>query len=149
MRDPNLSAENRAFLDATRRAILVTIAPDGPPRPVPICFVVDPVRPILYTPLDEKPKAVDDIRDLARVRDVERDPRVSVLVDRWDEDWTRLRWLRLAGSASLIEPGSAEHLDAVAALRDRYEQYRAHDLEARPLIRVDIERATGWDASGH
>ena len=56
-----------------------------------------PTRPILYTPLDDKPKRTDDPLTLARVRDIAADPRVSILADRWDEDWTRLAWLRAEG----------------------------------------------------
>jgi len=149
IRDPVLSAAERAFLADARRAVLATIAPDGRPRLVPICFVLDPLRAVLYTPLDEKPKAVEDPRRLARVRDIAADARVSVLVDRWDEDWGRLAWLRLVGSATLLEPDggqAAEHSDAVRALRSRYEPYRAHDLESRPLIRIIIDHATSWGA---
>jgi PPOX class probable F420-dependent enzyme len=149
MRDPVLSAAERTFLADARRAVLATIAPDGRPRLVPICFVLDPKRPVLYTPLDEKPKAVEDPLRLARVRDIEADPRVTVLLDRWDEDWANLAWLRLAGTATLLVRlggQAAEHSNAVDALRTRYEQYRAHDLETRPLIRIAIEHATSWGA---
>jgi PPOX class probable F420-dependent enzyme len=146
--NPVLSRAERAFLDESRRAVLATIAPDGRPRLVPICFAFDPDRPILYTPLDEKPKTVDEPRRLARVRDLQADPRVSVLVDRWDEDWARLAWLRCDGIASLLEPGRAsdraEHAFAMVALRSRYPQYAAHDLETRPIIRIAIERALSW-----
>jgi PPOX class probable F420-dependent enzyme len=150
MRDPVLSRAERAFLDDARSAILVTVAADGRPRPVPICFALDPDRPVLYTPLDEKPKAVDDPSHLARVRDIEADPRVAVLVERWDEDWANLAWLRLTGSAVLLRRighQASEHSTAVDALRVRYAQYSTHDLESRPLIRVAIERATSWSAS--
>ena len=58
-----LSPGDRAFLVEARRAVLATIAPDGRPRLVPVCFVVDPEQPVLYTPLDDKPKRVDDVRD--------------------------------------------------------------------------------------
>ena len=146
MRDPVLPPTERAFLGAARRAVLATIAPDGRPRPVPVCFVLDPVRPILYTPLDEKPKTVDDPVKLARVRDLLGDPRVSILVDRWDEEWSRLAWLRAWGRASLLLPAEepAEHVAAVTALRAKYAQYATHDLETRPIIRLAIERVTSW-----
>ena len=149
-RDPVLSRAERAFLEDARSAILVTIAPDGRPRPVPICFVLDPGRPVLYTPLDEKPKTVDDPRRLARVRDIEADPRVAVLIDRWAEDWDRLAWLRCEGVASVVEPSAstADHAAAIVALREKYPQYHDHDLEARPVIRMTIERATSWGALG-
>lgn len=148
MRDPVLSPTERAFLAGARRAVLVTIAPDGRPRPVPICFVLDPRRPTLYTPLDEKPKAVDEPMRLARVRDLLADPRVSVLVDRWDEDWSQLGWLRAHGQASMLQPAgdSPRHAAAVKALRAKYPQYGSHDLEARPIIRIAIEHVTSWGA---
>ena len=83
---------------------------------------------------------------LARVRDILADPRVTVLVDRWDEDWTRLAWLRGNGLAAVVVPaaGGDEHDAAVAALRAKYEQYAAHRLETRPLIRITFERVTDW-----
>jgi PPOX class probable F420-dependent enzyme len=141
--EPVLSAEQRAFLGAARRAVLGTIAPDGRPRLVPICFSLDPDGPALYTPIDDKPKSTDDPLGLARVRDIERDPRVSVLVDRWDEDWTQLAWLRCAGMAT-VEAPSPNHAGIVAILRSRYPQYAEHRLERRPLIRIEIERVTTW-----
>jgi PPOX class probable F420-dependent enzyme len=139
----SLSEPERRFLAAMRRATLVTIAPDGRPRPVPICFVLAADAPVLYTPLDDKPKRTDDPRALARVRDIAADPRVSVLADRWDEDWTRLAWLRAEGRAALLDPGP-EHATAVATLRSTYPQYRTHRLDERPLIRIEIDRVTAW-----
>jgi PPOX class probable F420-dependent enzyme len=144
-----MSIPERAFLGAARRALLATMAPDGRARLVPICFVLDSVQPVLYTPIDEKPKTVEDPRSLARVRDLLADPRVSILVDRWDEDWAQLAWLRCLGSASLLEPGAdggarPEHGLAAIALRAKYPQYVAQRLETRPIIRIVIERATSW-----
>ena len=146
MRDPVLPLAERAFLSAARRAVLATIASDGRPRLVPICFAVDPTHPVLYTPLDEKPKATGDAMHLARVRDVLADPRVSVLVDRWDEDWERLAWLRCHGTATVLESGAAttERHAAISALRARYPRYVSHRLEARPMIRIVIDRTTSW-----
>ena len=149
MRDPVLSVAERAFLAGARRAVLATVASDGRSRLVPICFVLDVARPVLYTPLDDKPKRTDDPRRLARVRDLVADPRVSILVDRWDEDWAGLAWLRCHGTASLLEPGgegAGEHRAAVRALRAKYPQYATHRLDARPLIRIAIERVTSWGA---
>ena len=145
-----MDSSQRELLMTTRRAVLATIAPDGRPRLVPMAFAVDGGEtdmPVLYSALDEKPKSVTDPRALARVRDVLERPRVTVLVDRWDEDWSRLSWLRLDGLASLLEPtGSAslEHAAAVELLRSRYAQYATHRLEERPVLRIGIERALGW-----
>lgn len=146
--DPVLTIAQRQFIESARRAVLATIGRTGRPRLVPICFALADDRPMLYTPLDDKPKRTIDPLDLARVRDIGADPRVTVLVDRWDEDWTRLAWLRAEGTAELLRPGrdGPEHASAVAALRDRYPQYESHRLEERPLIRVTIERVTEWGA---
>ncbi|CAN5727326.1 TIGR03668 family PPOX class F420-dependent oxidoreductase [soil metagenome] len=142
------------LLTTARTATLATISPSGLPRLVPVCFaaVPDPdaehgIR--IYTPLDQKPKRSADPRELARVRDIAADPRVSLLVDRWSEEWSTLSWLRVEGVASLVEPDAdcAEHDAALAALRDRYPQYREHDLESRPLILLTFGRVTSWSAS--
>ena len=145
--DSLLSRSERAFLADARRAVLATITADGVARLVPICHILDPEDPVLYTPLDDKPKEVADPYVLARVRDILREPGVSVLVEHWDEDWERLAWLRCHGRASLLDPHgdtADEHRTAVASLRAKYPQYATHRLESRPVIRIDIERATSW-----
>lgn len=140
----------RRLLDTARRATLATIAPDGRPRLVPCCFalVMEPTGSAIYTPIDDKPKRSGDPRSLARVRDVERDPRVTLMVDYWDEDWGRLAWVRVDGVARLIWPGEApgERDLAASSLRDRYPQYRTHALESLPLIRVTPTNVVGWAA---
>jgi PPOX class probable F420-dependent enzyme len=151
METTTLTAEQLAFLAAARTATLATIAPDGWPRLVPICFVVrDGVDVVVYSPLDEKPKTVGDVRDLARVRDLLARPEVALLVHRWSEDWSELGWLRLKGTAALLEPAGAseEHATAVAALRAKYPQYATHRLDERPLIRIEIIAATSWGSLG-
>src|SRR3989304_7686693 len=105
-----------SFLAAARRAVMATRSPDGLSRLVPICFVVGAQddelgRPRLYTPIDEKPKASPDPHSLARVRDLLVLPEVTVLVDRWSEDWTRLGWLRLPGRGALPEPPPHERAE--------------------------------------
>ena len=105
---------------------------------------------VLYSALDEKPKTVADPHQLARVRDIVERPNVSVLVDRWDEDWSRLGWLRLDGRASVLEPDgpdAIEHATAVRLLRERYVQYATHRLQERPVLRIEVERAVDWSAS--
>jgi PPOX class probable F420-dependent enzyme len=147
-----LTAAQVALLREARRAVLATVAPNGSPRLVPITFAFDEYVDalVLYSALDEKPKSVADPRELARVRDILERPRVSVLVDRWSEDWSTLGWLRLHGSARLLNPDdqdAAEHARAVGLLRARYPQYADHALGRRPMIRIEIERATGWAAT--
>jgi len=154
MPDQILSDAERAFVAAARRAVLATISPSGRPRLVPICYVLveprpdDPLgRPVVYTPIDEKPKASRDPRALARVRDLLVLPRATVLVDRWSEDWSRLGWIRLQTTGEILEPQAHErdeHAAAATALREKYEQYRDHRLEDRPIIRLTVTESTSW-----
>lgn len=151
--DIDLTQAELDFLAAARTGVLGTLAPDGRPRLVPICFAFEahdaPMR--IWSPLDEKPKRVADLHDLERVRDIASNPAVSLLVDAWSEDWSALGWLRLDGLAELIEPGpsdSAERDVAVAALRARYPQYADHRLERRPIIRILIQRHRSWGNLG-
>jgi PPOX class probable F420-dependent enzyme len=143
-----LSGRELQLINDARRAVLATLAPDGTPRMVPIAFIYS--EGVVYTPLDEKPKSVTDPRDLARVHDIEQRPRVSLLVDAWDEYWSRLGWLRVHGNARLIDPDGEsvpEHAEAVRLLREKYPQYMSHALEARPMIRIELERARSWFAT--
>ncbi|MGH2477182.1 MAG: pyridoxamine 5'-phosphate oxidase family protein [Candidatus Limnocylindrales bacterium] len=141
-----LNAEERHLVAEARTATLGTIDPHGRPRLVPICFVLDGQQ--LWSPLDEKAKSSADPRSLARVRDILARSDVTLLVDRWSEDWTKLAWIRLNGRASLVEP-DADDIDrqlVIRALRAKYPQYEDHDLATRPMIQVDIDDATSWGA---
>jgi coenzyme F420-0:L-glutamate ligase/coenzyme F420-1:gamma-L-glutamate ligase len=150
-----LAADRRAFIESRRTATWATLSGTGQPRLVPICFVLaDPhaeeaARPVLYSPLDEKPKRSRDVRCLARVRDIAERPRVTLLFERWDEDWSHLAWLRASGTASVV--GSWEDAEAhrrvVQALRTKYPQYRSQAIDASPLIRVVIDEVVGWSAT--
>lgn len=140
-----LNGRELELIKEARRAVLATLAPDGTPRLVPITFVF--VDSCLYAPIDEKPKKVADPRDLARVHDIAARPRVSVLVDAWDEDWSHLGWLRLQGNARLIDPigeSEPEHANALRLLREKYPQYKSHALETRPIIRIEVDQARSW-----
>ena len=152
MHETILTGPEHAFIAGARRAVLATIRPDGEPRLVPICFVLvdepdDVGRPLIYSPLDDKRKRSADPRQLGRVQDLLVLPSVTLLVDRWSEDWARLGWIRLSGRGQLLEPEPrevAEHGLAVAALRAKYPQYLGHALEARPIIRMSIDKVQRW-----
>jgi PPOX class probable F420-dependent enzyme len=152
MQDTILTGPEQAFIATARRAVLATIRPDGDPRLVPVCFVLseaadDLGRALIYSPVDEKPKASSDPRALGRVKDLLVLPSATVLVDRWSEDWKHLGWVRLSGRARLLEPEPqerAEHALAVAMLRAKYPQYADHDLDGRPIIRIAIDRIQRW-----
>ena len=149
-----LAADRLAFIEGRRTAILATLSGTGQPRLVPICFVLaDPdaedTHAVLYSPLDEKPKRSGDVRALARVRDIAKRSNVTMLFERWDEDWSHLAWLRARGTASIVEPyeDAAAHRRVVQAMRAKYPQYRAHAIDASPMIRVVIDEVISWTAA--
>lgn len=150
--EPMLTSAERIFVGAARRAVLGTVRPSGLPRLVPICFVLgdepdEDGRAVLYSPLDEKPKSQADPHLLARVSDILANSAAEVLIDRWAEDWSALGWIRLTGSAALLEPDldtPDEHRAAVGALRRKYLQYAQQDLETRPIIRIAVARVARW-----
>ncbi len=133
-----LSALEAAFVNGRRVAHLATADVSGRPHVMPVCFAYEGGR--FYVAIDEKPKRT--LR-LKRLQNIEENPRVVLLFDHYDEEWARLGWVLVQGSADVIERG-AEHSRAVAALRKRYEQYLSMALKGRPLIRVRPERASSW-----
>jgi PPOX class probable F420-dependent enzyme len=125
-----------------RRAVLTTIDGHGRPHAIPVCFGLRGSD--VVTAVDQKPKRGGE---LARVANVRRRPVATVLVDRWDEDWSRLAWVMLRGRAEILS-GGAEHAEALRLLRARYAQLAAMDLAGRPVIAIRIERTTSWGELG-
>ena len=123
--------------DECRVARLATVAADGRPHVVPICFALD--GDTLYTAVDAKPKST---RALRRLDNIESDPRVEIVIDHYDEDWSKLWWVRLSGRARVIDH-DARGLELLEA---KYPQYR-DDPPAGPFVVVEIEGRTGWQAA--
>ena len=122
---------------AARSARLATTRPDGRPHVVPIVFAVDGDR--IVTVVDDKPKRS---ADLQRLRNVEAQPEVSVLVDHYDEDWQRLWWARADGTARVVR-GGPEWEAAVRLLQDKYAQYR-EPRTLGPALVIEVSRWTSW-----
>ncbi len=138
-----LGPEQTTFLHAHRVGHLATVDAGGRPHNVPVCFAVMGGR--IYIAIDEKPKRGDPA-ELRRVRNIRTNPAVCLVVDDYDDDWTRLTWVQVRGAALLVDD-PAERRAALAALRDRYPPYRTMDLESRPLLGITPERVTTWRAS--
>ncbi|MGB7218449.1 MAG: TIGR03668 family PPOX class F420-dependent oxidoreductase [Vicinamibacterales bacterium] len=132
----------RAFLTRMRVARLATADAVGQPHVIPIVFAIDDRR--LYTPLDEKPKRVGP-RQLKRVRNLLANPQIAIVVDHYDEDWTRLAWVLVKGRGEIVEGGDA-HAAGVHLLESKYPQYKAMPLTDRPLIVVTPVAVTSWGA---
>jgi PPOX class probable F420-dependent enzyme len=117
-------------------ARLATVDANGRPHVVPICFVLD--GDTLYTAVDEKPKRS---RRLKRLANIVANPHVEVLIDHYEEDWSRLWWVRLRGVAHIVEDPHAVEL-----LAAKYPQYRQRP-PAGPVIAVAVEERSEWTSS--
>ncbi len=131
------------MLAEARVGRLATADAEGRPHAVPICFAFDGRH--LYTAIDEKPKRAAP-RRLRRVRNIEANPQVALVVDHYEEDWRRLRYVLISGTARVIAEGR-EHARAIALLREKYPQYRAMRLEGRPVIKISPRRVAAWTGS--
>jgi PPOX class probable F420-dependent enzyme len=129
-----------------RVARLGTADGAGQPLVVPVCYVFD--GRACFSAIDAKPKRIPP-GGLRRVRNIMANPRVSLVVDRYDEDWTRLCWVIVQGRADVLTDGP-ERTAAVDLLREKYAQYRAVGLERETatVIRISPERTMFWRWSG-
>jgi PPOX class probable F420-dependent enzyme len=134
-----LSETQRRFVESRRVGHLATADGSGAPYLVPVCFAL--AEASLYITIDEKPKRQD--RPMKRVRNILENPRAAFVVDRWDEDWTRLGWVMLRGAAEILDSGT-EHDAAQDLLRGRYPQYRAMNLAELPVIALRVAHAASW-----
>ena len=136
--------EQARFLTSRRVGRLATASADGRPHVVPVCYAFDGA--FLYTPIDEKPKRVG-AGELRRIRNLRENPQVSIVVDDYDEDWTRLAFVIVRGRAKIVERGD-ERTEALALLREKYVQYRTMALEERPLLEIEPESVAAWGRVG-
>ena len=129
--------ESRARFIAAPSAVLATADGDGRPHVVPVTFAV--LDDHLWIAVDDKPKRTTDLR---RLRNIAANPRVSLLVDHYDDDWTRLWWTRADGTARVT---AFDELDGrlLAALQRRYSHYVTNPPSGA-VIDVDVERWSGW-----
>jgi PPOX class probable F420-dependent enzyme len=132
--------EMRHRIKTVMVARLATVGRDGRPHVVPITFA--PADGSLYFAVDQKPKRT---RNLQRLRNIVANPGVSVLVDHYEDDWSSLWWVRVDGTARIVEEGP-EFDEAISLLTARYEQYRSN-RPAGPVVEIKVERMTGWSAS--
>ncbi len=144
-----LGTEARALLGRHRVAHLATADRNGVPHVVPLCFALD--GNTLYFVVDAKPKRRAGLR-LQRMRNLLENPKVALVVDDYDEDWSRLSYVLVRGQAAVVDD-AAEAGRALASLRAKYPQYRAMTLDPpeHPVVRITPERVHVWRASqaGH
>jgi PPOX class probable F420-dependent enzyme len=123
---------------------MATVRPDGRPHVVPFVFALvqdgDAVR--LYWAVDDKPKRTPEVQ---RLRNLEHEAAVEVVVDDYEEDWERLWWVRASGTGRVV-PAGPERVAAVRALRTKYANYEAAPLDG-PVLAIDVASVSGWTAT--
>jgi PPOX class probable F420-dependent enzyme len=130
----------RGLLATERVARLAYLDDDDRPRVLPVTFAL--VGDAVWSAIDEKPKRT---AEPARVRYLARRPEAALVVDAYDEDWTRLAWVQLLGRVDVLPAGDSP--DAMAALAAKYQPY-AERTPPGPLLRLTPERALHWRAAG-
>ena len=140
------SEEVQTFIQTRRVARMATVDASGHPHVVPICYAYDGSR--LYSAVDEKPKrfAPNALRRLVNIRN---NARICLIVDEYDEDWNRLRFVIIHGTAEIARDGS-EHAHALDLLRKKYPQYGTMVLaETRnPVIAITPTKIVSWGTFG-
>jgi PPOX class probable F420-dependent enzyme len=131
------TAELRRRFAASRVARLSTLRPDGGPHAVPIVFAL--VGDTVFSAVDAKPKRSTNLQRLTNVR---ADPRCALLVDHFEDDWSRLWWVRADGTAEVVDAPTVEH-PGIQALVQRFPQYRDEPPSGALLV-VAVQRWTGW-----
>ena len=120
-------------------AMLGTVGPDAAPHLVPVVFAVH--NDVVYTAVDAKRKST---RRLRRLANIEGNPRVSLLVDHYDDDWSQLWWVRADGVAAIHYSGD-EMASGYSLLRRKYLQYQRIALDG-PVVTVDVQKWSSWHA---
>ena len=136
-----LSTRSVELLTLERVARLATADQYARAHVVPIVFVYE--HPFVFTPIDAKPKSVEDWHDLRRIKNIETNGRASVLVDVYQDDWSKIAWVRVDGVAEILTKGD-EHRHALNLLAGKYMQYEGMPLRDAPVIRVRIEHVSEW-----
>ena len=109
---------------------------------MPITFA--PTDDALYFAVDQKPKKSGDLK---RLRNIEANPAVSFLVDHYEDDWSALWWVRVDGTALVLDSGP-ERDRGVDLLCAKYEQYRARPEQLGRMVVITAERWRAWSAAG-
>jgi len=137
-------AHVREFIAAARLAHLATADADGAPHNVPLCYWFD--GECIYFAIDEKPKRGTGLA-LKRMRNIAQNPRVALVIDHYEEDWSQLAYVMIRGNARVVEDPE-EYLVALRHLRDKYLLYRGMTLtpEKNPIVKIEPVSVHAWGA---
>ena len=127
----------RRRVGEARSGVLSTVTADGRPHSVPCCFFLK--GDVIYSAVDAKPKSTLALR---RLDNLAANPAVCLLVDRYDDDWSQLWWIRVDGTARVLADGD-ERDHALDLLVAKYPQYQA-TRPPGPVIAIDVTAWRAW-----
>ena len=130
------------MLEQSRVGRLGVIDDEGNPRVLPVTYALSGRR--LVSAVDHKPKRRVG-EELARVRWLRARPQAALTVDRYDDDWSSLAWVQAVGTVQVLDAADAP--EALAALTERYSQYRARQPRG-PVLALEPARLVWWRAAG-
>jgi PPOX class probable F420-dependent enzyme len=136
------SPSQTRLLSAAPVGRLATADARGAPHVIPVCYVFD--GQFIYSVLDQKPKRAELPR-LKRVRNIQANPQVALVVDHYEADWQRLWYVLLTGRAELLVAGD-ERVEAIRLLRQKYPQYRDMPIDPNPVIKIAPDQVVSWGA---
>jgi PPOX class probable F420-dependent enzyme len=130
----------RALVERARVARLAYLDGDDRPRALPVTFAL--ADGFVWTAIDDaKPKRRPEP---ARVEYLRRRPEATLVVDEYDDDWSRLAWVQLLGVVEVVAANDAP--EALKVLAEKYPQYAARTPPG-PLLRLEVERTLQWRAA--
>jgi PPOX class probable F420-dependent enzyme len=133
------------FIQRARVARLATIDSEFKPHVVPVVFVFDGNH--FFIPVDEKRKTTKPER-LKRIKNIQYNPDVALLIDQYDEDWTKLAFVMIQGKASVASKreGNVQVRQAYKKLMTKYIQYQTVGIGEMCII-ITPKKVASWSYS--
>jgi PPOX class probable F420-dependent enzyme len=135
-----VTPQERARVEAARVARLATVRADGTPHIVAVTFVLE--GDIVVSAVDHKPKRT---QHLQRLRNLEERPVASLLVDHYEDEWSKLWWVRLDLDVEIVRDGP-RRTDLLEPLIRKYADYGVTAPQG-PVLRMAVRSTTSWSAS--
>ncbi len=139
----NIPPDVEEFIERARVARLATIDSEFKPHLVPVVFVFDGNS--FFIPIDEKRKRIAKPEKLKRIRNIQDNPNVALLIDNYSEDWTRLAFVTIQGKASVASKseGNIQVTEAYKKLMTKYLQYQKVGVGEMCII-IAPEKVASW-----
>lgn len=127
------------FVREARAGRLATASADAEPHVIPCVYVL--LDNAIYSVVDEKPKSG---RRLLRLRNIDASGKAALVVDHYEEDWSKLAFVLIRGPATTIAADDPRYLPALQTLREKYPQYHDMSLEDSEMVVLEAERWVAW-----